>query len=193
VRKNTIALKRSGWWILKSVLLLTSYCSSLGSLAQEREYSLDHAGSVGFIVGVGPEYSGSIKADCLFCLGEQTLVDVSGVFDIGATVAINQEGDEIVLRGRLVRLSSSNGESLLLGYRKYFGREEIKTFASLDLQTTFRPVKTMGVRGSFGVMYDFSPILGIWLDGGGSFGFGYGRRFGLETTIGMQARSYLFE
>ncbi len=192
MRKNTIVSKHSGWWILKFVLSLTC-CCSLEAMAQEREYSLDHAGSVGLIVGVGPEYSGSIKADCLFCLGEQTLIGVSGLFDIGATVAINQEGDEIVLRGRLVRLSSSNGESLLLGYRKYFGRDEIKTFASLDLQASFRPVKTLGARGSFGVMYDFSPIFGIWLDGGGSFGFGYGRRFGLETTIGMQARSYLFE
>jgi hypothetical protein len=89
------------------------------------------------------------------------IAELSAALDVGATMAVGESGSDMVLRGRLVFLSAARGGSVLFGYRKYFGRDQVKTYASFDLQGTFRPVKTLGARAGFGVMYDFSPLLGV--------------------------------
>ncbi|MBI5547879.1 MAG: hypothetical protein HY901_28685 [Deltaproteobacteria bacterium] len=167
--------------------------------AQDRELTREHNGSLGFFLSLGTEYSAIVDADCVFCTGSsegvraRSITGANSLLDLGGTMAIGQSGSELTLRGRLVFLSPARGESLLLGYRKYWGKDEIKTFVSAELMGTFRPVQTLGARAGFGAMWDFSPVMGLWLDAAGTFGFGYGRRFGGELSIGFQARSYLLE
>lgn len=161
--------------------------------AQEREATREHNGSLGAFAATGPEYSALVVGDCLFCAGTRTITGWSSILDVGGTLSVGQSGSEIVLRGRLVSLSPARGESLLLGYRRYFGKDELKTFGSFDLMGTFRPVQTLGARAGFGAIWDFSSIMGLWLDLGGSFGVGQGRRFGAEMSVGFQGRTYLLE
>ena len=193
---------------MKRFLLAVLAAASLGCAsaahAQERELTRQHDGSVSAFVGLGGEFSSIVVADCFFCTGSsvnpdgtikraRTIDGPDAILDVGGSIAVGQSGGEFMLRGRLVFLSPARGESLMLGYRKYWGKDEIKTFVSVDLMLTFEPVRTIGVRPGFGLMWDFSSIMGVWIDAGGTFGIGWGRRFGGEITVGFQARSYLLE
>ncbi|HCF59530.1 MAG TPA: hypothetical protein DFS52_16245 [Myxococcales bacterium] len=161
--------------------------------AQRSEVSLDHSGSLGLLAGAGAEFSTTEVAACLACEPTETFVEVGAVLDLGLTAAIGREGNELALRLRLIRLTGAVGEALFVGYRNYFGRDEWKTFAAFDLMGTLRPIQAGGVRAAFGVMYDLSPILGLYGEAGASFALGTGRRFGVEATLGLQGRSYLLE
>ena len=167
--------------------------------AQDRQTTLEHNGSLSLFATLGAEYSALVVTDCDTCTdasGNSHPKSISGLnsnLDVGGSIAVGQSGSEILLRGRFTFLSPAWGGSVLLGYRKYFGKDEFKTFVSFDLMGTFRPVKTVGARAAFGVMWDFSPIMGLWVDAGGTFGLGVGRRFGGELNVGFQARSYLLE
>ena len=184
---------------LRPVLLAVA-CALAGAPAaahgQQRELSREHDGSLGLFAALGAEYANLVVADCFFC-GESgragsTIVGVDALLDVGGTMAVGP-GGELLARFRLVFLSPARGESVLFGYRKYWGKDELKTFLSFDLMGTFRPVQTFGARPGFGVMWDFSPVVGAWLDAAGTFGIGRGRRFAGELTVGLQARSYLLE
>ena len=166
---------------------------SASAPGQEREAFREHTGSLGAFATLGGEYSALVVSNCVFCSTGKTIDGFDAILDVGGTLAIGQSGSELLLRFRLVFLSHARGESILFGYRKYFGRDEIKTFASFDLMGTFEPVLTGGARAAFGVIWDFSSIMGLWVDAGATFGVGQGRRFGAELNIGFQARTYLFE
>lgn len=172
-----------------AALLLGPMCA----YAQGREVTLEHGGSVGLFAAAGAEYSSLVLNDCVFCLRGKTLDGPNALLDVGATLSFTQTSSELLLRGRLAFLSPARGESLLLGFRKYWGRDEFKTFAGLELMGTFRPVQTGGARVGFGAIWDFSPIMGLWAEAGATFGIGQGRRFGAEITLGFQGRSYLLE
>lgn len=161
--------------------------------AQRREATLDHAGSVGFIAALGEGYSTSEVASCPACASTRVIVGFGTLLDVGGTIAVGERSSEIALRLRLERLAPAPGEALLLGYRQYFGREEWKTFFSLDGVGTFRPIRTIGARAALGLMRELSPVLGVYGDFGAAFGIGGGRRFGVEFAVGLQARSYLLE
>jgi hypothetical protein len=161
--------------------------------AQQRVATLDHAGSVGLLLGSSLEFSTTEIADCVTCGTERAFATFSPVFDLGGSLAIGDEGNELIARLRLVRFSEASGETLLLGYRGYFGFEEWKSYFGLELQGTLRPVRTVGARASIGVMYELSSLFGLWAEAGSGFGLGGGRRFGVDLGLGLQARSYLLE
>jgi hypothetical protein len=164
-----------------------------GALGQERVAYREHTGSLGAFVALGGEYSALVVSKCAFCSTGTNVEGFDAILDAGGTLAVGQSGSELLLRFRLVFLSHARGESVLFGYRKYFGRDDFKTFASFDLMGTFEPVLTVGARAGFGVIWDFSSIMGLWVDAAATFGVGQGRRFGAELNIGFQARTYLFE
>ena len=43
-----------------------------------------------------------------------------------------------------------------------FGYEQLKTFFDLELAVHVAPFVTVGVRGGFGVQYDFLPVMGVY-------------------------------
>src|SRR5690606_4308817 len=162
-------------------------------LAQAQQSRLDHAGSAGLLVSAGPEYSYGIVAECLTCDRREPISELSLLLELGASLAVGDEGDEVLLRFRWIRLSGAIGEMAMLGYRNYFGRDEFKTFLELDLQGTFRPQLAFGVSLARGVISEWSPVFGVSSEAGASFGLGRGYRVGFEALVGIQGRSYLFE
>lgn len=190
--------------LLAAVFATASVACVPAALAQGRELTREHDGSLGAFAAVGGEYTSLVIADCFACTG--STVDADGtvhrartidgpdmVLDVGGSMAVGQAGGEFLLRGRLVFLSTARGFSLMVGYRKYWGKDDIKTFVAADVLATLEPLVTFGLRPGFGVMWDFSPIMGLYAEANGSFTLGWGRRFGAELTIGFQARSYLLE
>jgi hypothetical protein len=170
-------------------------CSLLAapSVRAETEASLDHSGSVGLLVSAGTEFSTIEIADCPACKSERTQVGFSASLEVGGSVAVGSEGNELTLRLRFLRLTPEPGEMLLLGFRNYFGRDALKTYTAFDLVGSLRPMHGAGGRAAFGLMYDFSPLIGLWSEAGASFALGGGRRFGADISIGVQGRSYLLE
>ncbi|MGC4114069.1 MAG: hypothetical protein QM765_05305 [Myxococcales bacterium] len=193
---------KSALLVVSAVLALLLACPS--AFAQEKEFTREHDGSLGGFATLGVEYTSIVVADCLFCTGSST--DANGVvhpaktidgpnmvLDVGGTLAVGQAGGEFLLKARLNFLSPAKGLSAFVGYRKYWGKDEFKTFLSIDVLANFMPTVTFGARPGFGVVWDFSPIMGMWAEAAGTFGLGWGRRFGAELTVGFQARTYLLE
>jgi hypothetical protein len=174
-------------------VVVAALLGSPAALAQSRAASLDHSGSLGLLVAAGTEFATTEIADCLTCQPERTLAEFGALLDLGATAAVGSEGNELTLRLRLNRLTAASGESIFFGYRSYFGRDELKTFAAFDLAAVLRPIAAGGARVAFGVAWDFSPLFGVWAEAGANFALGEGRRFGVELGLGLQARSYLLE
>ena len=156
-------------------------------------YSLDHGGSLGLSVGAFGNYSSSEKASCLTCETSAVATGWSGSLDIAASVGIGWEGAEFFVRFELQRLGQVPGENLSLGLRNYFGREEWKTFLDLEAVAAFRPVGGGGLRGGFGVIWDFHPLFGLWAEARAAIILGHGRTFGAQLGLGLQFRSYLFQ
>jgi len=158
----------------------------------EEVASLEHTGSVGLFVAVGPEWATTEVAPCLTCRSDKVAAGFGALLDLGGTIAVGSEGSELAAKLRLVRLAGEgNGEAALVGDRRYFGRDELKSFFSFDAQLFWRPTVVGGARAGIGGMWDFSPLFGLWLETGASFGLGQGRRFGVELGLGLQGRSYL--
>ena len=190
--------------LLAAVLGAGCLAGLASARAQEREPTREHDGSLGVFAALGVEYSSTVVADCFFCTGSsvgsdgkvrlaRTIDGPDALLDLGGSVAVGQAGSELILRARWAFLSPARGFSLMLGYRKYWGKDELKTFVAADVVATFVPLTAFGVRPGFGVMWDFSSIMGLWAEAAGTFQAGWGRRFGAELTIGFQARSYLLE
>lgn len=158
----------------------------------ERHLSLEHAGSLGLIVGLFGNYESLEKAACLTCETTEVLTGASASIDLGASLGVGWEGAELTLRLRLTRLGKAQGEALFLGFRSYFGRDAWKTYVSFELAGLFRPIAAGGARAGFGVAWDFSPIFGLWAEAAASFALGQGRLFGAQLGLGIQARTYLF-
>lgn len=192
---------KSSFPLVPAVLVAALLVCPGASPAQERELTREHDGSLGAFAALGVEYTSLVIAQCFGCTGSSYengvyhLADsISGpdlVLDLGGTLAVGQPGGEFVLRGRFVSLSRAKGVSAFLGYRKYWGKDDFKTFIAIDLMANFMPTVTFGARPGFGVAWDFSSIMGLWAEAGGTLGIGWGYRFGLELTVGFQARSYL--
>lgn|GEM_PF-1359599 len=157
-----------------------------------RYFTLEHAGSLGLIVGVFGNYESIERADCLTCETTEVLTGMGAALDIGASLGVGWEGAELTLRLRLTRLGPASGEAILAGFRSYFGRDEWKTYASFELAGHIRPIAAGGARAGFGVAWDFSPIFGLWAEAAAAFAFGKGRLFGAQVGLGLQARTYLF-
>ena len=155
-------------------------------------YSLEHSGSLGFIAGISGNYESLEKSTCPACETSEVVTGWDGSLDLAATLAVGWEGAELVLRFSLTRLGEKPGESLSLGFRHYFGKDEWKTFLSLEAVGVIRPLGAGGLRGGFGAAWDFSPVFGVWAEFSASIALGEGRLFGARLGVGIQARTYLF-
>lgn len=169
------------WWGapgLCALLLATS------AGAQER---FDHRGAVGLLLGGGLEHkdsasnTGGVESGFRYDL------------DLGGTIAVDEEGNELLAFARGSFGGREIDWSLTGGYRGYFGRERVKTFFDLDVAAHVTPELAVGPRVGFGLQYELSPLVGLFAGLAAQLGFGAAFRFDVELIGGLQLRSYLLE
>lgn len=164
---------------LAAGLLLVS-----SALAQER---WDHRGAVGLLVA---GHAGALS------LGqERNQIENSLVLgpELGLTVAVDSEGNELKGAVRAVRGPARLDLEALLGRRGYFGEEQFKSFLDLDLVVQWAPRWTVGPRVGFGLQYELSPVIGLFGGVGLQLGFGEELRFLAGFNLGLQFRTYWLE
>ena len=175
------------------LVLLAAFLAPAPAVAQEREPSYEHTGSVGGTVSLGAELVALQRPSCATCAEAASFSALTPFIDLGGTLAVGAGGNELALKLRLHRFTEAAGESLFFGFRTYFGKDRFKTLFAGDLQVSFRPLLALGGRVAVGALYELSPVLAMYSEGGVEFGIGSGKRFGGEVLIGIQGRSYLFE
>ena len=144
------------------------------------------------MAGISGNYGSLERSACPTCETDQVVTGWEGSLDLAGTLAAGWEGAEFVLRFSLTRLGQRPGEAVSLGFRHYFGKDEWKTFLSLEALGVIRPLGAGGLRGGFGAAWDFSPVFGLWAEFSAVFALGEGRFFGARLGVGIQARTYLF-
>lgn len=167
--------------VLCGLLLLTA-----SARAGER---FDHRGSLGLLVGAGGEYvmlsSTAVSPD----FGPRVPLDVGGTLALSERLALHLGGRLSVplLEGRPF------AGALFAGLRNVHGVDRWKTFLALDLCVHVAPAFIAGLRGAFGVQYEFLPVLGAFAQLGGQLGGGQGLRLSFEASVGLQFRTYVLE
>ena len=168
-------------FVFAGVLLASSL-----SLAQER---FDHHGALGLTVAGGGELLTAIANNAP---GER---GARFPLELGATLWVSSH-IELRLAGRFapgIAPITGFAGSLYAGIRDSFGYEKLKTFFDLELAVHVAPFLTFGVRGGFGVQYDFLPVMGVYAQIGAQFGGAVALRLSGELMVGLQFRTYLFE
>ena len=148
---------------------------------------LDHRGARGLSLGLGLEY-----ADVLL-VQDRTGVDAARLtLDLSPTFAVGTEGNELVGTLRLLR-GPDWGGAAGFAYRGYFGRDEVKTYFQGGFKLDTAPHWAVGPWAQFGLMYELSPLVGLFGQLELSVEGGDGLRVGGGGSIGIQARTYLLE
>jgi len=109
------------------------------------------------------------------------------MLEVGGTLAVSDNGDELSLRVRLVDLGQL-GPQFLFGYRGYFGDEAFKTFFQADLFFTTDPYWGLGAHAGLGAQYDFNRTWGAFLQAGFGVTFGSAIFVAFDTQLGGQLR-----
>lgn len=154
------------------------------ALGQER---YDHRGAVGLLVGTGLEHTQSAAGGRFLENGLR--LDA----DLGLTVAVGHDGNELKAFGRASLGGSAVDWSMAAGYRGYFGDGRFKTFFDLDGAAHLAPAFVLGPRVGFGAQLELSPLVGLYAGLAAQLGFGAVLRFDAELVLGLQLRSYLLE
>jgi hypothetical protein len=76
----------------------------------------DHRGAVGLLVGGGAEYLSGIAS-------ERLVQGLRGDLELGGTLAVGVDGNELLLIGRATLGDPAIDWSVIFGYRGYFGQE----------------------------------------------------------------------
>ncbi|MBI3183900.1 MAG: hypothetical protein HYZ28_17320 [Myxococcales bacterium] len=142
---------------------------------------------MGLLLAGGVEHKESAISGRIFESGQRADVD------LGGTIAIGHDGNELKAFGRASLGGPSIDWSLAAGYRGYFGHGRFKTFFDLDAAAHLTPQLTFGPRVGFGLQYELSPLAGIFTGLAAQLGFGGALRFDAELIVGLQFRSYLLE
>lgn len=159
-------------------------CAAPAARADER---FDHRGALGVLVGGGGEWMNAASGPGLGIQGLR--VDVN----LGGTWAIGVDGNELLVLARAIIGGPVLEGSLVLGYRGYFGQEQVKTYFDVGVAGHLMPELAVGPRLGFGVQYELSPIAGVYAGLAGQVGLGGTLRFDLELCLGLQLRTYLLE
>ena len=163
------------------VLLASGLC-----LAQER---YDHRGALGLTVAAGGEVVTAISSQAL---GER---GVRVPLEVGGTLSVSDH-NELRLAARLspgLSPITALSASFYGGIRNSIGLDQWKTFFDLELAVHATPFLAFGLRGAFGVQYDFFPIMGVYAQIGAQLGGASALRLSFEVMAGVQFRTYVFE
>jgi hypothetical protein len=158
-------------------------CVVLVAAAARADPRFDHRGSLGLLAGATFE--------------NKTQIDDSGWRygpDLGGTLAVGVNGNEVTAWLRAGFGGKAPDWSLTGGYRGYFGYERVKTFFDLGAAVHLTPSLSVGPRVGFGVQFELTQLVGVYLGLAGQIGFGPASlRMDGELISGFQIRSYVFE
>ncbi len=160
--------------------------ASSAALAEDRS---DHRGSLGLTVAFGGEFVTAVTSNAMGERGARLPIEV------GATLGVSDH-NELRLSGRLspgVGPLTAVGGSIYAGLRNSVGYDQWKTFFDLELAAHVAPFLAFGVRGAFGVQFDFLPVMGVYAQLGGQLGGATSLRLSFEVMAGVQFRTYVFE
>lgn len=161
----------------------------LGSGQSWAQQRFDHRGSLGLTIAAGGELLTAIH---ISSPGERGL---RIPLEVGGTLALSEK-NELRLAGRVApgfEQTPGLAGSIYAGLRNSRGMEEWKTFFDLELAVHVTPFVAVGVRGGFGVQYDFSPVVGVYAQLGIQFGGATSLRLSCDAMAGFQFRTYLFD
>jgi hypothetical protein len=148
----------------------------------------DHRGSLGLTVAAGGELSRAISSTA----AENGL---RIPIEVGGTISIAPH-NEIRVAARIgpgIVPVQNLDLSFYAGLRNTYGLGLWKTFFDLELAAHVTPFLAFGVRGAFGVQYDFLPVMGVYTQLGAQIGGATSLRLSFELLVGVQFRTYLFE
>lgn len=89
-----------------------------------RYFTLEHAGSLGLIVGIFGNYESIERADCLTCETTEVLTGMSASLDIGASLGVGWEGTKLTLQLHLTHLKPTNKKTILTNFHNYFNHNK---------------------------------------------------------------------
>lgn len=147
----------------------------------------DHRGSLGLTVAAGGEISRAIS----FTAAEN---GYRIPLELGGTLSFSAH-NELRVAGRVAPGISPQtvAVSFYVGLRNTYGLGLWKTFFDFDVAAHVTPFLAFGLRGGFGVQYDFLPIMGVYAQIGAQLGGATSLRLSGEVLIGVQFRTYVFE
>ncbi|MBN1209265.1 MAG: hypothetical protein JXB05_30695 [Myxococcaceae bacterium] len=160
---------------MRTVLL--SLLLAAPTLARAQYYEEHRALSL--LGGPGLGYTSAIR-------GEEAETGLGLLIDVGASLTVGYDQDELFLAARGV-VGKAGGEGVLLGgFRSSFGHEDWQTFFELGAAARLFSGTWLGPRIGFGLRHTLSDRLS-WYGGLGlSLGFGSGMRADAEAFTGLQ-------
>jgi hypothetical protein len=164
------------------VLLASGLC-----LAQQERY--DHRGALGLTVAAGGEIVTAISSAAV---GER---GVRIPLELGGTLSVSDH-NELRLAARLspgISPITALSASFYGGLRNSIGLDQWRTFFDLEVAVHATPFLAFGIRGAFGVQYDFLPVMGVYAQLGAQLGGASSLRLSFELMAGVQFRTYVFE
>lgn len=171
---------------MRGLIVAGALLASGPALAEER---FDHHGSLGLTVAFGGEFVTAVSITASGEKGARLPIELGGTFALG-------EHTELRAAARLapgISPITALGASFYAGIRNSYGYEQWKTFFDLELAVHATPFLAFGVRGAFGVQFDFLPIMGAYAQLGAQLGGATSLRLSFELMAGLQFRTYLFE
>lgn len=171
---------------MRGLLVAGALLASGLALAEER---FDHRGSLGLTAAFGGEFVTAVSLSASGERGARLPIELGGTFAVG-------DRSELRAAARLspgISPITALGASFYAGLRNSFGYEQWKTFFDLELAVHATPFLAFGLRGAFGVQFDFLPIMGAYAQLGAQLGGATSLRLSFELVVGMQFRTYLFE
>jgi hypothetical protein len=147
----------------------------------------DHRGAIGLWIagGIGVREGTTLGRD----------LDGGGRFpiDVSLSFALPDTQNSIWVQGQLGLGGGSLEWATRAGYRSYFGEDRFKTFLDVGAAFQITPRFAASARVGAGVIWDFSPIAGVFAAAGVEVGGGNGFHFAADLVGGIELRTYLLE
>jgi hypothetical protein len=117
---------------------------------------------------------------------EQLRRGLSGLLELGGSLPVGYEENELFLMARAGGGAPGFGLSVYGGFRSVFGQEEWQTYADLGAAVHVRPGLWVGPRVGLGVRRSLTETLSLYGGLGGQLGFGSGLRLDVELCTGVR-------
>jgi hypothetical protein len=147
-------------------------------VAARAQYYEEHR-AVSLLVGPGFGYTNAIR-------GSQAETGPGVLLDVGGSLTVGYEQDELILLARGGLGPAGKGGVLIGGFRGFFGRDEWQTFVDLGATVRLFSGTWAGPRLGFGLRRTLSDRFSLYGGLGLSLGFGSGMRIDAEASTGLQ-------